>query len=57
MEFYMYGRAYIMQTRSAFDRVDEQESRGNAAMQRVFPTSNDFTIVICFWLRKVKAVI
>jgi len=34
-------------------------SQGNRAMQHVFPTSNDSLIVfvICFSLRKVKAVI
>jgi len=32
-------------------------SQGNRAMQHIFPTSNDSLIVICFGLRKVKAVI
>jgi len=32
-------------------------SQGNLAMQHVFPTPNDFLFVICFSLRKVKAVI
>jgi len=32
-------------------------SQGNRAMQHVFPTPDDSLIVICFSLRKVKAVI
>ena len=32
-------------------------SQGNRAMQHVFPTPNDSSIVICCSLRKVKAVI
>jgi len=31
--------------------------QGNREMQRVFPTPDDSSIVVCFRFRKVKAVI